>query len=197
MAISPPAPRQLTHTRNIDFKGYLREDGLWDIEAQMMDTREHTYLTREGVEVAPPNRFHHMLLRVTLNEEMVIQAIESGMAAAPFPECPKAEEPIQRLVGARLGSGWRKAINDAMGDVRGCTHMRELLFNVATAAFQTIPIYRRRFARAETQPLTPMPRPTKAPAHLGTCMSWDPNGPVVARVAPQYVGWTRPAPTQP
>ena len=195
MAISPPKTRLLTHTRHIEFKGYLREDGLWDIEAEMADTREHAYLTREGVEVAPPSRFHNMLLRVTLDERMVIQALESAMPATPFPECTKAEDPMQRLVGARLGRGWRKAIDEALGGVQGCTHMRELLFNVATAAFQTIPVYRRRLSRAESKPMLPMARPTKAPPHLGTCMSWDPNGPVVARVAPEYVGWTRPAVT--
>jgi hypothetical protein len=38
-----------------------------------------------------------------------------------------------------MGPGWRQAIDRTIGGVQGCTHLRELLFNMATAAFQTIP----------------------------------------------------------
>ena len=31
------------------------------------------------------------------------------------------------------------------------------------------------------------------PFYMGKCMTWDFNGPVVARVAPQFIGWARPA----
>ena len=30
------------------------------------------------------------------------------------------------------------------------------------------------------------------PFYMGKCMTWDFNGPVVARVAPQFVGWVKP-----
>jgi hypothetical protein len=192
MAISPPVPRLRTHQRNIEFNGYLRDDGLWDIEAEMVDTRQHAYRTREGVEVAPPSRFHNMLLRVTLDDQMVIHALEAAMPASPFPECGNATDPMQRLVGARLGGGWRKAIDDAIGGTKGCTHMRELLFNIATAAFQTIPVYRMRLSRAEPQAMLPLAPGARPPPHMGKCLSWDFNGPVVQRVAPQYFGWTAP-----
>jgi hypothetical protein len=192
MALSAPVPRLHTHTRSIEFNGYLRGDGLWDIEAELVDTRQHVYRTREGVEVPPPSRFHNMLLRVTLDDQMVIHALEAAMPATPFPECGNAADPMQRLVGARLGGGWRKAIDEAIGGIKGCTHMRELLFNIATAAFQTIPVYRRRMSRAEPEVMQPMGRAAKPPPHLGKCLSWDFNGPVVQRVAPEFFGWTEP-----
>jgi hypothetical protein len=59
---------------------------------------------------------------------------------------------MQRMVGATMGPGWRQAIERALGSVRGCTHLRELLFNIATAAYQTIPRTSTACAQAGTQP---------------------------------------------
>ena len=39
MPLPPPAPRDLKHTRTIVCQGYEREDGLWDIEARLTDTK--------------------------------------------------------------------------------------------------------------------------------------------------------------
>ena len=39
MPLTNPAPRKLMHTRAIDCKGYERADGLWDIEAHLVDTK--------------------------------------------------------------------------------------------------------------------------------------------------------------
>jgi hypothetical protein len=126
---------------------------------------------------------HHMRLRVTVDDTLTIRAIQTAMDAAPFAYCQNAADPVQKLVGAKLGPGWRKAIEAAIGGVAGCTHLRELLFNLATAAFQTVPIElsRQREARGEQRdPDAP------APYYLGKCMSWDREGPVVQRVMPMY-----------
>ena len=193
MALATPTTRTHIHTRNIAFHGYLREDGLWDIEAELLDRREYAYVSRDQSRHAAPSTVHNMLLRVTLDDHMVIQAITSSMATTPFGECSQAADPLQKLVGARLGGGWRRTIDAAMGGVAGCTHLRELLFNVATAAFQTIPVYRNNMRRGtgdtDLQPVH-LGRP---PPHFGKCMSWDFNGPVMKRVAPEFYGWTPPA----
>ena len=193
MALAPlPAPRKHIHTRNIVFHGYLREDGLWDIEAELLDRREYAYVSRDQSRRAAPSTVHNMLLRGTVDDHMVIQAITSSMATTPFGECSQAADPLQKLVGARLGGGWRRTIDEAMGGVAGCTHLRELLFNVATAAFQTIPAYRNNMRRgtgdADLQPV----HLRKPPPHFGKCMSWDFNGPVMQRVAPEFYGWKPP-----
>ncbi len=190
MALSAPAPRKLIHTRNIQFHGYLRDDDLWDIEAELLDTRAYAHLSREVGKFSPSNNVHNMLLRVTLDDRMVIHAIETGMAMAPFPECARAADPMSKLIGARLGRGWRRAIDEAMGGVAGCTHLRELLFNLATAAFQTIPVYRSQKTRALGQPMVRMAKP---PPHFGKCMSWAFDGPVMQRLVPEFYGWKPPA----
>ena len=41
MTLSTPAPRKHRHTRTIHAEGFLREDGLWDIEARMIDSKTY------------------------------------------------------------------------------------------------------------------------------------------------------------
>lgn len=39
MPLPNSTPRKKMHHRRIDCESYLRDDGLWDVEAQMRDTR--------------------------------------------------------------------------------------------------------------------------------------------------------------
>ena len=39
MPLPPPAPRAPQHTRTTVFNGYRRDDGLWDIEGELRDTK--------------------------------------------------------------------------------------------------------------------------------------------------------------
>jgi hypothetical protein len=108
------------------------------------------------------------------------------MDHTPFPECQQGNDPMQQMVGATLGPGWRQAIEKALGGVRGCTHLRELLFNMATAAYQTVFPWRERERRLAG---VPADQATQPPYHLGRCIAWDTNGAVTARYYPQFVGW--------
>ena len=137
----PPAvARTALHSRRISFEGFRRDDGLWDIDAELVDSKSHPIPMQERGELAPGEPIHLMRIRVTVDDSLTIRAIGTAMDSAPFSMCQQAVDPMQKLVGATLGAGWRKAIEGAIGGVAGCTHLRELLLNVATAAFQTIPI---------------------------------------------------------
>ena len=92
-----------------------------------------------GLAVPAGTPIHHMHLRVTVDDSFCIRAIETAMDSTPYGECKTADATLQRMVGQTMGPGWRQAIERAIGGVQGCTHLRELLFNLATAAFQTIP----------------------------------------------------------
>ena len=183
MPLPDASPRKPLHTRRITFEGFSREDGLFDIEGELIDSKSHAIEMHERGQLPAGGAIHHMRVRVTVDDSLAIRAIQTAMDAAPFDYCQNAVDPVQKLVGARLGPGWRKAIDGAIGGVAGCTHLRELLFNLATAAFQTVPIElsRRREARGEKRdPNGP------TPYFLGKCMSWDREGPVVQRVLPMY-----------
>jgi hypothetical protein len=183
MPLPEAVPRQHLHTRSVTYRGYLRDDGLWDIEAQMSDTKTYAIEIsgRGPVPVGEP--VHGLAIRVTVDDKMKIHAIAASMDFTPYGECHRGEDPMQRMVGVTMGPGWRQAIERELGGVKGCTHMRELLFNLATAAYQTVFPYRER--QRDLAGETAQDR-TQPPYHLGRCVAWDLAGPLVARIYPQF-----------
>ena len=185
MPLPPAVPRQHLHTRSVTYRGFLREDGLWDIEGEMTDAKTYAFEMNERGHMEPGTPVHGMSIRVTVDDQMKIHAIAASMDFTPYGECARGEDPMQRMVGVAMGPGWRQAIERELGGIKGCTHLRELLFNLATAAYQTVFPYRDRqrqqagLAPADTQ---------QPPYHLGRCVAWDFDGPVVARIYPQFAG---------
>lgn len=177
MPLSVPFPRKASHIRRVTYQGYEREDGLWDMEAELHDSKAHDMpsFRHQGVRLAG-DPIHHMWLRVTIDRKLVVHAIEAAMDAHPLQDCPQARPALQGMVGACMARGWRQAIAQHMGGVASCTHLRELLFNMATAAFQTLPA-----AFGGGDPDTP-------PRHLGQCTGWDFEGNGVKEYFPQFYG---------
>ncbi|MEZ2739906.1 DUF2889 domain-containing protein [Comamonas jiangduensis] len=177
---TPTVARTPQHIRQVNFRSYERADGLWDIEGELLDTKaiDLPRPNGEGIRKAG-DPIHHMHIRVTVNTQLVVQAIEAAMEAHPVQGCPAALDAMQRMVGCSMARGWRKSIDANLAGVAGCTHMRELLQNMATAAFQSIVSA---FHTAPDQP----------PAYLGRCTGWSFNGTAVAQYHPQFVGWIFP-----
>ena len=189
----PPAPERVPlHNRRIVLQGYRRADGRYDIEGELLDVKDYDYLNSEGETRPAGTPLHHMNIRLTVDAQMVVQAVAVAMPATPFPECHRGEAPLQALVGATLMRGWRKAIDAACGGIGGCTHLRELLPAMATAAFQAIThdLAMQKRARGEDPFASDQPPPS-----MGKCIAWDFDGPVVARVAPKFAGY-RPPPRE-
>ena len=55
-SLPAPVPRRPVHTRRISFEGFLRDDGLWDIDCQLSDTKAEAIVMRERG-VLPPSEF--------------------------------------------------------------------------------------------------------------------------------------------
>lgn len=174
---TPTVARTPQHIRQVNYRSFERVDGLWDIEGELLDTKaiDQPRPNGDGVRKAG-EPIHHMLIRVTVNTQLQVQAIEACMHAHPVQGCPGALDAMQRMVGCSMARGWRKSIDTHLAGVAGCTHMRELLQNMATAAFQSI------VSAFSTQPDQP-------PAYLGRCTGWNFNGPAVAQYYPQFIGW--------
>ncbi len=183
MALPPASPRKLSHTRTVVYRGYDREDGLWDIEAELTDVKPYTFQVPNEKAFPAQEAIHHLSIRLTIDDQMRVLAVDTAMDQIPHPECSQVPPHMQSLVGARLGRGWRKTIDEKIGGTAGCTHLREMLFNMATAAFQTLPSgqWHRRQLRGEAQPAI-----TEAPFHLGHCMTWALDSPTVARAYPMF-----------
>lgn len=187
-ALPPAVGRRPVHTRHISFEGFLRDDGLWDIDCELRDHKAEAIQMRERGLLPAGEPVHLLRVRLTVDDGFTVRAVQTATAAAPFAECQQATgAPMQKLVGLTMGRGWRKAINDAIGGVGGCTHLRELVFNAATAAFQMIPHYRATQGGAQER----MPANGQPPFYMGQCMTWRFDGPVVQRLAPQFHGYER------
>ena len=177
---TPTVARTPQHIRQVNYHSFERADGLWDIEGELIDTKaiDVPRVNGEGMRKAG-EPIHHMLIRVTVDPQLVVHAIEAQMDAHPVQGCPGALDAMQRMVGCSMARGWRKAIETNLAGIAGCTHMRELLQNMATAAFQSI------VSAFSTNPDQP-------PAYVGRCTGWDFNGPAVAQYFPKFVGWVMP-----
>lgn len=181
--LPPASPRRLSHTRTVVYRGYDREDGLWDIEAELTDVKPYTFEVPNERPFPAEEPIHGLSIRITLDDQFVIHDIVSSMDDIPHPECAGAPVHMHRLKGQRMGAGWRKLIQQHIGGTEGCTHLREMLFNMATAAFQTLPSgqWQRRERRGE-----PHPAQNEAPFFLNQCHTWAVDSPTVARAYPMF-----------
>lgn len=174
MPLSPPVERTPQHIRRIQFSSFLRKDGLWDIEGALLDTKAVDMPRRNGKGIRKAgDPIHQMGVRLTFDRNMVVQSIEAVMDTHPFGGCPEALRALQSMVGASMTRGWRKTIDLHLGKTSGCTHMRDLLQGLATAAFQSVVPA---FSDMNDQP----------PAYLGQCSGWRLDGAAVEEYFPQF-----------
>jgi len=183
MNLPPPAPRRHLHTRKISCEGYRREDGLWDVEARIVDAK--TFPSRESIRGLrqPGEPVHDMTLRLTIDDDMVVRDIEVATLSAPYPPCFGVAPAFKGLIGRKIGAGWRRAVQECVGGVKGCTHLRELLLPAATVAFQTLGSW-----PEDGQPVV-LPEPdykTERPYFVDGCKAWASDGEIVATLYPHY-----------
>lgn len=137
MPLSAPAERELLHLRDIAVRGYRRADGLFDIEAEIADTKTYGFSVGDQGPLAPGEKLHSMLVRMTVDTSLTIVACEAFTARGPFSACPGGASTFGRLAGLTIRSGFLREANARIGGVEGCTHIRELLQQMATVAVQT------------------------------------------------------------
>ena len=138
MPLSKPVRRQQQHHRDITIKGYQREDGLWDIEGHLIDSKSYSFDNKHRGHIAAGEPVHEMWLRLTLDSTLTIHAVEAVTDYGPFTICPDITDNFQRLVSEQIKPGWTKRTRQLLGGTQGCTHLVELLGPISTTAFQTI-----------------------------------------------------------
>lgn len=187
MPLSAPAQREQLHTRHIECQGFRRGDGLWDIEAHMTDRKTYSFPSDERGEVTAGRPIHDMWLRVTLDDEFRITAIEAVTDASPYRMCPAITPNFQRLVGMRIGPGFNRKVKELVGGVEGCTHLVELMGPLATTAFQTIFSAKHRERRErDASAETAQDQARKRPRLIDTCHALASDSPVTKRNWPAF-----------
>jgi hypothetical protein len=199
MPLSPPQERELLHSRDIVLRGYQRADGLYDIEAQLTDAKSYGFANHDRGYVQAGEPIHGMWLRLTVDERRCIVACEAASDFTPYAVCPAAAPNFSRLAGLSIRPGFLREAAKRIGGTAGCTHLRELLQQMATTAFQTVGAER---ARREAAAAGEIDRPGSdrldvrivakmggTPAILNTCIAYGSDSPVVRRRWPHlYTG---------
>ncbi|HEX3573041.1 MAG TPA: DUF2889 domain-containing protein [Rhodopila sp.] len=192
MPLSQPAERERLHTRAIEINGYRRADGNYDIEAHLTDVKSfgQTNFDRGFIEAGDP--VHDMWMRLTVDETMHIHAVEAVSDKTPYAMCPTAAPNFTRLVGMQIKAGFLREATQRVGGTVGCTHLRELLQQMATIAFQTInPARARREMAADGEAADKRGSDSfdtrisdkwgGGNKLLNTCLAYDEKGPLVKR----------------
>jgi hypothetical protein len=182
----PGSSRQLLHTRTVRCYGYEREDGLWDIEGQMTDLKSYAIPNQDrGGLIVAGEPLHGMWVRLTVDAELLIHAVEAVTDWAPFRLCPEIVGRYQLLIGQHIKPGWNLKIKQLFKGVQGCTHLTELLGPLATTAYQTIHPRRRGEKR-------PPPGDQEQPRIINSCHALRSDGAVVREHWPRFYTGTEP-----
>ena len=116
-----------------------------------------------------------MAMRLTVDEDLRVVDVEAASDAGPYALCPAIVGNFRRLIGLKIGPGWRRAVLERVGGVQGCTHLVELLWPMATAAYQTLyPVLAR---KAD---------PERRPALLDSCHVFARSGEVAREQWPRW-----------
>ena len=137
MALPPAAPeRQLKHRRSIEIEVHSRGNGLWEVDATLLDVKTRDVRLAHGMRRAGAP-IHDMLLRLVIDERLNILEAGSETRAMPYPgQCDGHGDPYTALAGLNLLQGFRHAVRQRLGGVLGCTHLSELTQVLPTAVIQ-------------------------------------------------------------
>ena len=177
MPLPPPdTSRRHVHTRSVRVQSYAREDGLWDLEAELIDVKGYDFKKKGDVLHRAGEPVHHMHLRVTIDAELTIVGAQAAYDAAPYgPECTGIDSAYANLVGMKLLRDFRKQVKERFARTQGCTHMTELAAVLPTVALQTMANKRREAGD-----------PDRRPFQLGGCHALRLDGPVVLEHYPRW-----------
>jgi hypothetical protein len=139
MPLSPPiSHRTLRHTRAIRIEAFARDDGLWDIDAHITDTKTTDVQLASGLRPAGAP-MHDLSLRLTIDTQFTVVNTEAVSDAVPYPTyCDTIGPAYKKLVGLNLLNGFRHAVKERLSGSAGCTHLTELSLVLPTAAIQAL-----------------------------------------------------------
>lgn len=129
--------RKEIHHRQVDLRFFQRSDGLYEIEGRLVDRKSHPFRRMLHEHDTPAGAaLHDIVVRLVIDEDMLVHDASTILAATPFALCRGAENTVAPLKGLRIGSGWNKRVRELLGGAASCTHIVEILGPMATTALQ-------------------------------------------------------------
>jgi hypothetical protein len=158
--------REELHFRRIDLRGWRRADGLFEVEARLVDRKPRDFRPPGGdASLVPANEpIHDFVVRVAFDRELVVRGIRAEPGAIPYRDCAHGGDSLQALVGLRLGAGWNAEVRKRLPNAETCTHVKELMGPIATVAIQsTVEMRMRQLDAADA---------TGKPLKIDTCYAY-------------------------
>lgn len=176
-------PRRHVHTRSIRVEAYARDDGLWDLEAELTDRKSKDFTLASGVrKVGDP--VHQMRLVVTIDTQLNVVDARAASDWTPYPGfCETIAPDYRKLIGLNLFNDFRRHVRERLGGTRGCTHLTELtnvLPSAAVQAFANEVIQSRDASHPDHH------AGTSQPFQLDRCHALRTDGPAVAKFYPRW-----------
>jgi hypothetical protein len=178
MPLPPSTPRDELHLRRIELRGYRRHDGLYDIEARIVDTKTNEIKLLDGRPLPSGQALHDMSIRMVVDEALTVIDIVASTDASPFGICRHATDTLQSMKGLRIAHGWSQAVRERLSGRQSCTHLAELLGPLATVAYQTLAPVR----NARPPAVDAKGRPLK----IDSCYAYASDREVVRRLWPEH-----------
>ncbi|MBH9551836.1 DUF2889 domain-containing protein [Inhella gelatinilytica] len=181
-ASANPAERQLLHRRNLVLEVFERADGLFDVEARLLDVKARDMELASGRRPAG-EPIHDMRLVLLIDRQMNVLSARSDTSAMPYPgACDAHSNAYAKLEGLNLFKGFRAGVKERLSGVQGCTHLTELAAQIPTAVLQAFAgtVIDVREGDADGSP----------PYQIDRCHALSSDG---ATVQAYYPRWYRPA----
>lgn len=171
--------REELHFRRIDCRGFRRSDGLFEVEGHLTDRKPSDFRPPSDVRVVQANQpIHSHWLRLVFDMDMVIREVSASIESFPYDECPQGGESLQALVGLRIGPGWNAEVRRRLPSAETCTHLKEMLAPLATAAYQSMEGLRPDLFHAV--------RADGRPVNLDSCYAYSTSRQIVMRRWPAF-----------
>jgi len=179
----PPANsgRKLKHTRDVHIEVYARDDGLWDIDARLTDTKTYDIGLANG-SIPAGRPVHDIWLRLTVDLQSTIVDIEVFFDFVPFKGfCDTIGPAYKKMIGLNLLSGFRQGMKERLSGVEGCIHLNELAMILPTVAIQSFS-----FGDMENRADPSGEKQDQKPFELDNCHALRTDGAAVAIYYPRW-----------
>jgi len=184
MPLSQATKREQIHNRSISIIAYQRADGLVDVEGHILDIKPFTHYLLDSHRAAG-DPVHDLWLRLVINRDMMVQSAEAKLDVGAHSICHLVAPNFAALAGLQIGPGWNRMVRERVGHGRGCTHLVEMLAQMATTAMQAIWTQRAPMGEAEDSRDSEGTAPRRVPAGmLNTCYTYNHDSKFVQKYFP-------------
>lgn len=159
------------HTRTKETSVYEYDEQRFVIEGCLTDRRPHAYHSAAAGK-RPPGILHEIVVHLLVDKTTLeIEDLHVEMPVVPDKACLEMINSIEPVKGLRIEGGFMSKIKTLAGPGKGCTHLIELLMEMASSSIQGRIAYK--------QDQAPIPKTEIITLMTDTCWTWRAGGPLV------------------